>query len=106
MSTHYFVARATFCHHGVAAGDFRFHFSALAFPQAAGHLKPQGRVEGGHLVGEHVGYAPDGAFISNATFNLHGEIKPGAGTLDLARQLAGADYQLLGGLTKIVEDSL
>ena len=93
-------------HRGDAVGQYRFYFSAFAFPQAAGHLNTDGRLEGGKIVGEHIGYGPDGSVISRATFNVHGEIKPSAGSLDLARRLADADYRLLAGMKKSVQDSL
>jgi hypothetical protein len=93
-------------HRGDAVGQYRFYFSAFAFPQAAGHLNTNGHLEGGKIVGEHIGYGPDGSLISRAVFNAGGEIKPSVGTPDLARRLADADYRLIEGLKKSVQDSL
>jgi hypothetical protein len=93
-------------HHGEAVGEYRFYFSAFAFPKAAGHLNAEGRLEGGKIVGEHVGYGPDGAVISRATFTTAGDIKATVGPVELARRLADSDYRLFAGLKHSVQDSL
>ncbi len=92
--------------HGEATGDYRLYFSAFAFPQAAGHLNAAGHLEGGKIVGEHVGYGPDGSLISRATFTASGDIKATVGTVDLARRVADSDYRLFVGVKKSVQDAL
>ena len=88
------------------AGEYRLYFSALAFPAAAGHLKAQGQMVGGHIAGQHVGYGLDGSVVSRAVFAAGGAIKASAGSAEQARALAEADYRLFEGLKQSVQGSL
>ncbi len=93
-------------HRGDPAGEYRLYFSAFAFPTAAGRLKTEGKMAGRHVVGQHVGYGPDGGVFSRASFGADGNIKASAGTAERARELVEADYRLFETLQQAVQDAL
>ena len=87
---------------GVASGPFRTYYSSFARDglSAAGKLESEGQFQNGNVIGQHIGYAPNGSIFTSAVFITSGAPCVTIGTVEQAKGTVQADIRFIRILEK------